>query len=288
MTLRKLPQAKLLDRPQGYQWDTPTDAFARWAEKPLAAAADEPNTINILDVIGQDPWTGDGFTAKRLSGALRGIGAKPVTVAINSPGGDMFEGVAIYNLLREHPAKVTVDVLGMAASAASVIAMAGDEVRMGPGSFIMVHNAWGLVVGNRHDMADAAKLFEGFDGAMADIYEARTGQPRAEIVKLMDSETFMGPSEAVKLGFADTVEEGRKAFAAAANDTDPQLMARRRLEGILAKAGYPRSQRADMLGPLLSSSTAPRDAGRSATRDAGAIDPALAASLLNTIKGITP
>src|SRR5262245_53778386 len=156
MTIRKLPEAKTIARPQNFQWDAPSDVLAKWAERPLAADSTDANTITIYDVIGEDLWTGGGFTAKRMSAALRSIGKNDVTVKINSPGGDMFEGIAIYNLLREHPAKVTVDVMGWAASAASIIAMAGDEIRMGLGTFMMVHNAWGMVIGNRHDMRAAA------------------------------------------------------------------------------------------------------------------------------------
>src|SRR5690606_18124282 len=96
-------------------------------ETPQFAAIDGSDTITILDVIGYDWWTGEGVTAKRVSAALRAIGEKPVTVLINSPGGDFFEGVTIYNMLRAHPSKVTVQILGIAASAASVIAMAADE-----------------------------------------------------------------------------------------------------------------------------------------------------------------
>src|SRR5690606_25853470 len=108
MSLRKLPEAKAPPRPKNFQWDAPSDVLAKWADRPHAAEADEPNTISIYDVIGEDWWTGGGFTAKRMAAALRSIGKNDVTVNINSPGGDMFEGIAIYNLLREHPAKVTV------------------------------------------------------------------------------------------------------------------------------------------------------------------------------------
>src|SRR5690554_286953 len=119
MSLRKLPEAATFQRPQNFQWDAPSDVLAKWAEHPLAAASDDPGTITIFDVIGEDMWSGGGFTAKRMAGALRAIGKKPVTVQVNSPGGDMFEGIAIYNLLRAHPEKVTIEVLGWAASAAS-------------------------------------------------------------------------------------------------------------------------------------------------------------------------
>lgn len=283
MTLRKMPEAKSFQRPQNFQWDAPSDVLARWAEKPLAAAeADDPNTVTIFDVIGEDFWTGGGFTAKRMAGALRAIGKNPVTVKVNSPGGDMFEGIAIYNLLREHPAKVSIEVMGWAASAASIIAMAGDEIRMGLGTFMMVHNAWGMVVGNRHDMRDAADLFEGFDQAIVDIYAARAKIDRKAIEKLMDAETFMGPSEAVEKGFADSVADDLKADDAQASKIiDPRLMARRQTEAALAKAGYPRSMRSDMLAQLMNS--APRDAGQGS----GARDAAVHAGLrdlINTIK----
>lgn len=261
MSLRKMPEAQTFQRPQNFQFDAPSDVLAKWAEKPLAAESDDPNTISIYDVIGEDMWTGGGFTAKRMSAALRSIGKNPVTVKINSPGGDMFEGIAIYNLLREHPAKVTIDVMGWAASAASIIAMAGDEIRMGLGTFMMVHNAWGVVIGNRHDMRDAAKLFDGFDAAIIDIYEARTGLSSKDITKLMDAETFMGPSEAVEKGFADVIADDLKADDAGAKNTDRRLMARRQTEAALARAGFSRNIRTEMLSELMND-TAPRDASR--------------------------
>jgi len=101
--------------------------LARW-DKTLVSADEKNNTINIFDVIGQD-YFGEGFTAKRMSAALRSIGAEnDVVVSINSPGGDFFEGATIYNLLAEHKGHVTVNVSGLAAFAASVIAMAGDTI----------------------------------------------------------------------------------------------------------------------------------------------------------------
>ncbi len=286
MSIRTLPEAKTFQRPQNFQWDAPSDVLAKWSAKPLAAESDDANTISIYDVIGEDFWSGGGFTAKRAAAALRSIGKNDVTVKINSPGGDMFEEIAIYNLLREHPAKVTIDVMGWAASAASIIAMAGDEIRMGLGTFMMVHNAWGVVVGNRHDMTDGAKLFEEFDAAIADIYEARTGMRRADITKLMDNETFMGPSTAVENGFADRVLEDLVASSSEAkNDTrnvDRGLMARRQTEAALARAGFSRSIRSEMLSELIN--PAARDAGRpTAARDAG-VDPAALLQLLEIIR----
>lgn len=281
MSLRQLPEAKTFARPQNFQWDAPSDVLAKWAEKPLAATEDAQNTVTIYDVIGEDLWTGGGFTAKRMGAALRAIGKNDVTVNINSPGGDMFEGIAIYNMLREHQAKVTVNVVGWAASAASVIAMAADEIRMGLGTFVMIHNAWGAVVGNRHDMREAAKLFDGFDGALADIYEARTGMARKEIERLMDAETFMGPGDAVKNGFADVVAEDLKVSNGDAKNMDRGLMARRQTEAALARAGFSRNDRQELIGALV----APRDAGHNpGARDAAVIDPAALQRLIDTIR----
>jgi ATP-dependent Clp protease protease subunit len=279
MSLRSLPEAKTFQRPQNFQWDAPSDVLAKWAATPHAASEADETTITMFDVIGEDWWTGAGVTAKRVAGLLRAIGERDVTVKINSPGGDMFEGIAIYNLLRGHKAKVTVEVLGWAASAASIIAMAGDEIRMGLGTFMMVHNAWGVVVGNRHDMREASDLFEGFDGAIADIYEARTGMKRKDIEKLMDAETFMGPSEAVKNGFADVVDDVLAA-PDAKNSAPETINVRRKMDALLAKDGVPRSERRRMFAELTAGT---QDAARSATQDAG-LDLAAVTRLIETIK----
>lgn len=264
MSLRQLPEGKTFQRPQNFQWDAPSDVLASWAESPRAAEGSGDNVITIFDVIGEDWWTGGGFTAKRASAALRAIGERDVRVQINSPGGDMFEGIAIYNMLRAHKGKVTVEVMGWAASAASIIAMAGDEIVMGLGSFMMVHNAWGMVVGNRHDLAEAATLFEGFDSAIADIYEARSGVARKDIVKLMDSETFMGASDAVAKKFADRVDEGLKLDQPAKNQADDdQIKAKRRIDAALAHNGIPKGERRKLFAELtggMSGAVAP-DAG---------------------------
>lgn len=280
MSLRSLPEPRALARPSNFHWDAPSDALAQWADRPLAAESDDASTISIYDVIGEDFWSGGGFTAKRMSSALRSIGARDVAVNINSPGGDMFEGIAIYNLLREHKAKVTVNVMGLAASAASIIAMAGDTIRMGLGSFMMIHNAWGMVIGNQTDFREAADLFTSFDAALADIYEARTGMKRAEIERLMNADTYMGPSEAVKNGFADEIADDIKPSEADAKTMDRGLMARRQTEAALARAGFSRTDRTQMIGAL----GGPRDAApTTAARDAGTIT--ALQGLIQTLKG---
>ncbi|MBL4757492.1 MAG: Clp protease ClpP [Rhizobiales bacterium] len=279
MSLRTLPQAKVFDRPKNFQWDAVSDVLAKWAELAPLAAMDDGATISIFDVIGEDMFTG-GFTAKRMDAALRSIGKNDVTVKINSPGGDMFEGIAIYNLLREHPAKVTVHVMGWAASAASIIAMAGDDIAMGLGSFMMVHNAWGMVIGNRHDMRDAADLFDGFDSAIVDIYEARASVDRKAIETLMDKETFMSPSMAVDKGFADFVDEGI-AMPENSGSNITEIHAKRRTDAILAKSGVPRSERRKLLKEIAGGT---QNAAASVTHDAD-LNVAGIQQLIETIRG---
>ncbi|MBM9968481.1 Clp protease ClpP, partial [Pseudomonas aeruginosa] len=112
-------------------------------------------------------------------------------------------GLAIYNLLREHKGKVSVNIIGLAASAASFIAMAGDEIRIGRAAFLMIHNAWLIAMGNRNDLREIADWLEPFDMTLADIYAQRTGIDIDDIVKQMDAETWIGGREAVDKGWAD-------------------------------------------------------------------------------------
>lgn len=278
MTLRTLPEIKALERPRGYSWDVPSDALARWTETPQAAAQDDNATITVYDMIGEDAWTGGGFTAKRMSAALRSIGARDVTVKVNSPGGDVFEGFAIYNELRQHKAKVNVQVMGIAASAAAYIAMAGDEILMGLGSFMMVHNSWGMVVGNRHDMADAISTLEAIDGAQIDIFEARTGLPRAKLEKFLDAETFFSAGDAVKNGFADGVMDDEAGMQAKAL---PHINARRKLDALLAQAGVSRVERRRMLSDAAGGT---QDAAPTVMQDAGHEVAAALGGLLSTLR----
>lgn len=284
MSLKNLPKPQAFERPDGYAWDAPADALSQWADRPQAAEADEPNTISIYSVIGEDYWD-EGFTAKRMGAALRSIGRNPVTVNVNSPGGDMFEGLAIYNQLREHPAKVTVRVMGLAASAASIIAMAGDEVEMGTGSIMMIHNAWGLVIGNRHDFADAASVFETFDKSMASIYASRTGMKEADVLAMLDGPnrtsdgTYMTAAEAIAKGFADREFEAGGQEAQARASAPSEVLARRRMEAALAKEGMGRKDRASLINSL----SGQRDATRPAARDAGELTAGLA-QLLTAIR----
>lgn len=280
MSLLQLPEIKADARIGKAQFDMRPDALERWDPGICAAAADEPGTVSIYEQIGAS-WDGSGFTASRMAAILRSIGARDVVVNINSPGGDFFEGVAIYNLLRQHKAKVTVQVMGLAASAGSVIAMAGDEILMGDGAFLMIHNAWAVAVGNRHDFLAASEQLAPFDSAMAEVYAARSGLSVEETAAMMDKETWIGAAQAVKDGFAtgmvdrsiisqDTKAQGNKKYLAL-------------VEASMARAGHSRSVRRDALKSLFSGT--PGAAENPAMPSAGADVAASLQSLLNNLKG---
>jgi ATP-dependent protease ClpP protease subunit len=205
MNRSSLPAAAVLARRELAHSACPPRALAAWNPGIRAAAGETDNTISIFDVIGYDWWTGEGVTAKRIAAALRAIGERDVVVNINSPGGDYFEGLAIYNLLREHKGKVVVKILGIAASAASVIAMAGDEVQIARAGFLMIHNAWVTTSGDRHQLRDTAEWLEPFDATANDIYAIRTGLAPEVIGPMCDKETWIGGAEAIEKGFADTL-----------------------------------------------------------------------------------
>ena len=282
MTMRDLPAANAATRP-GLRSEISVTALSRWNPEVRAAAADDEDaTISILEQIGEDWWTGGGVTAKRVAAALRQIGKKDVTVTINSPGGDYFEGLAIYNMLREHPAKVTVKVLGIAASAASVIAMAGDEVRIARAGFLMIHNTWVIAGGDRHSLRDVADWLEPFDNTAVDIYAARTGMDEKAIGKMLDRETWIGGKEAVDQGFADDFLPSDEVATAAKNSADGKpVVAAHKIDSLLAKAGIAKSERRELLAAMKGSTSSAAPTGMS-----GAAVVAEVEDLLNSIKSI--
>jgi len=271
MTIRNLPGAPEGRPRSAVRWEISARALARWDAGVRAADDDADRTISIYDVIGYDYWTGDGVTAKRIAGALRSLGKGPVTVNVNSPGGDLFEGLAIYNLLREHDGEVTIKIIGLAASAASVIAMAGDTTQIARAGFVMVHNTWVLAVGNRNDLREISDWLEPFDAAMADIYVARTGQDVAAVQKLMDAESWIGGSAAIEQGFADELLPSDQVKQ---GDAKASVAAVRRVEAALRAGGMPKSEAMRLISELKSGTGDPSGsgAGDPAERDEG--DPA--------------
>lgn len=202
MTLKTLPLAPQLQPCAQLSGEVRPLALERWNPSIRAANGDE-HSISIFDPIGFDPWTGEGVTAKRIAAALRTIDGADVTVNINSPDGDMFEGLAIYNLLREYSGKVVIKVLGLAASAASIVAMAGDEVRIARAGFLNIHNCWVVAMGNRYDLTEMAQRLVPFDQAMADTYATRTGGSQDAMQQLMNADSWISGRMAIERGFAD-------------------------------------------------------------------------------------
>lgn len=189
----------------------PVKAFA---EERRPAAGRWYEIRNAGDVEAADMWIYDeisfwGVSADQFRQDLAAITAPRINLHITSPGGDVFDGVAIYNSIRQHPAYVTARVDGLAASIASVIVQAADERVMLKHSQMMVHDAWGLCVGNARDMLDAAALLEKQNAVIAGIYHERTRGGAAKLDKIrkaMADETWMTAEEAVQFGLADRVE----------------------------------------------------------------------------------
>lgn len=253
MTTRTLPEIPVIDRPDSLDWDAPITARESW--QPVKAKVGDPNrTLTIDQPIG-DRGDGTGITTGYVRGALNRMGQGDVTVNINSPGGDFFTGVAVYNMLREHAGIVTTNVLGMAASAASVIAFASDHLRVAKAGFLMIHNSQGLAMGNRNDMRATADILEQFDSAMASVYADRSGIALPTIKKYMDAETIFRGEQAVKNGMADSL----LASDQLAPTTEPApVAAYRRLDDELTRLGLPRAERRALLSAVINGEDTPR------------------------------
>ncbi|HUA85506.1 MAG TPA: head maturation protease, ClpP-related [Bryobacteraceae bacterium] len=174
-----------------------------------ALQADGALELQAYDVIGRDFWSEDGgITAKTVKQQIDSAGAfSKIRLRINSPGGDAFEGAAIYNLLRAQGKPIECYVDGIAASAASLIAMCGDTITMGAGAMLMIHNAWSMCVGDTAAMAKESEILAQIGKSMAEIYQARSGIEVSKIVAMMAAETWLGAQEAVDQGFATAIAE---------------------------------------------------------------------------------
>lgn len=236
-----LPQAQRNKRVAAF---TSQGVMDRWSEEAAGIRAVQmgDNVITMFGPIGEDFWS-EGVTAKSVTRQLRAIGDRAVEVHINSPGGDLFEGIAIYNVLREHPQNITIKVMGMAASAASVISMAGDDIQIGVASFLMIHNSSVLAYGNRHEFREIADFLEPFDNAMVGLYVQRTGADEKDIRKWLDAETFMSGKEALDRGFADTLLSAEKTKVEEDDKVqDRNIADLHALENTFIRAGMTRTQ----------------------------------------------
>jgi len=167
-------------------------------------------TLYLEGAISDETWWGDEITPQMFKDDLYS-GTGDVTVNINSPGGDVFAAAAIYTMLREYSAshgKITVKVSALAASAASVVAMAGDTVLMSPVAMMMIHNPSTIAIGDSEEMIRAKNMLDDVKESIINAYATKSGQPRNKISGWMDGEFWMDVNKAMKLGFADGVLEG--------------------------------------------------------------------------------
>ncbi len=187
------------------------------ARQPLRAeqSGDEA-TVYLYDVIVSDDWFG-GVAAESFVKELRAITAPVIHLRINSPGGDVFAARAMEQAIREHKSKVVAHVDGYAASAASFVAVACDEVEIAPGGFFMVHKAWTVAFGNSDDLMETAALLEKVDASLVESYARETGQSAEEVQRMMADETWLSAQESVDLGFADRIAEAAPKASATWN-----------------------------------------------------------------------
>ena len=190
---------------------------------------DEERTLELYGTIAMDSWLDDELTPAMFKDELM-KGSGPITVWINSPGGDCVAASQIYSMLMDYPGDVTVKIDGIAASAASVIAMAGTRVLMAPTALMMIHNPATMAYGDHNDFNKAIEMLEEVKESIINAYEIKTGLPRQTLSRLMDSETWMNANKAIELGFADGLLEDEKrglegvSFAYSERDMTNTLM----------------------------------------------------------------
>lgn len=166
------------------------------------AGSDTSRVLRISGVIAEESWFDDDMTPALFASELN-AGSGDVTVWINSPGGDVVAAAQIYNMLIDYPGHVRICIDGVAASAASVIAMAGSTVAMSPVSMLMIHNPATLAVGDAEELGRAIDMLAAVKDSIINAYELKTGMSRAKLAKLMDAETWMDAKAAISMGFAD-------------------------------------------------------------------------------------
>lgn len=214
--------AKIVARPSimmgtVHSFQPKTKKLGRYEMKKVSKDRGE---ILLYGLIGQD-WFGDGNSSKGFAKDLKALGdVKTIDLRIDSEGGDVFTGKAIYSLLRDHGATVAVHVDGLAASAASFVAMAGNSIEMAEGAFMMIHDCWSFAIGNAAELRKTANLLDKVNDTIIEVYVARTNAKETDVKKWMADETWMTAKECKKRGFCDAINENLKV-AAAVNMTDP-------------------------------------------------------------------
>lgn len=219
-------------REWGNRFNNRTPSERKPAVIDVRAVADGVTEIFLYEEIGF--W---GVTAKEFVDQLNAISTPQITVRINSPGGDVFDGLAIHAALKQHPSEITCQVDGIAASAASFIALAGKKCVMSENALMMVHCAWGFALGNKADMRETADILDKIDSQLADIYAKKTGKSPAECLAMMEGEgkkdgTWLTAQESKDYGLVDEMmppEDGEDAAAQAAAQQTKILAMKRRL-----------------------------------------------------------
>jgi ATP-dependent Clp protease protease subunit len=176
----------------------------------IEAKADKTAKINIHDQIGEG-WDGKGTTARKFIQDLDALNVDTISLHINSPGGSVFDGVSIYNALKAHKAKINVVVDGIAASIASVIAMAGDKITMPEAAMMMIHDPSGFVMGNAAAMRKTAEALDKIKGSIVTAYMTRSKEDQDKVENMMADTTWLSAKEAVHIGFADEILPDVKA-----------------------------------------------------------------------------
>ena len=180
---------------------------------------EDVRVLRINGAIAEESWLDDDVTPAVFESELN-AGSGPVTVWLNSPGGDVVAAARIYNMLLDYPGTVTVNIDGIAASAASVIAMAASHVAMSPVSMLMIHNPATLAMGDKTELSRALDMLESVKDSIINAYQLKTGLSRAKLSKLMDAETWMDATAAIDLGFADEILTGKRAPVPDEDDKD--------------------------------------------------------------------
>lgn len=178
--------------------------FWKWTNKAATETTPAERTLYLNGTIAEESWFDDDVTPQLFKDELNG-GTGNITVWINSPGGDCVAAAQIYNMLMDYPYDVTVKIDGIAASAASVIAMAGTKVLMSPVSMLMIHNPATMAFGDHEEMQKAIEMLASVKESIINAYELKTSLSRAKLSHLMDAETWMDANKAVELGFADGI-----------------------------------------------------------------------------------
>ena len=202
--------------------------FWNWI-KVTNEAGEESRVLELDGTIASESWFDDDITPKMFKEELFS-GSGPITIWINSPGGDCIAASQIYSMLKDYQGEVTVKIDGIAASAASVVAMAGDKVLMAPTALMMIHNPSMMAFGDHNDMAKAIDILNEVKESIINAYELKTGQSRTVLSHLMENETWMNAKKAIELKFADGILEDSKkespveAYAFASKEFDMQLV----------------------------------------------------------------